>query len=147
MMDLWGLLSAITAMLAALVPDGPWADTLDELDARRNAAFVHGEASDLRGVYAAGTSILAADRRVLRSYRERGLEVDRVSIRLLSVTVLSERPRRTRLRIVDQLQPVRVRAPGEEWRALPRDGPTERTIVLTMTPRGWRIAGATRIAG
>ncbi|MGH3424122.1 MAG: hypothetical protein ACRDO8_05300 [Nocardioidaceae bacterium] len=146
-MDLWSLLASLLASLAALVPNGPWAQTLDDLDARRNHAFVTGDAGDLRTVYAPGTSILAADQRMLHGFGERDLEVDRVSVRLLRVEVLRERKAMVRLRVVDRLRPVRVRAPGGEWRLLPRDRPTERTIVLRRTAGGWRIARATRLAG
>lgn len=146
-MGLWQVLASIAAALAATVPSGPWAQTLDELDQRRNHAFVHGDPDGLSAVYAPQTPVLAADRRTLRAYRMRGLEIDRVRMHLLRVTVLSRRPGHVRLRVVDCLRPTRVREPAGHWRALPRDGPTRRRIVLVRTPQGWRIADATRLAG
>lgn len=146
-MLLWLLLTALGSALPMFAATGPWANVLDALDDRRQTAFERGDPGLLRRVYLPHTAVLAADRQTLRAYVRRGLEIDGVSLRLLSVRPVSRGPRRARLRVVDRLGPARVRAPGGQWRALPRDEPTERIIVLAWTPDGWRIASVHRLAG
>ena len=146
-MGLWTFLAVVTAALTAVLPDGRWAQVLDDLDAARNAAYVNSEPARLEQVYTPGSPELAADRQVLAAYAARGLRVDRVSLQLLRVQVLQEKPDGVRLRVVDVLRPVRVRTDDGGWRDLPRDEPTVRTIALRLTQGGWRIARIRRVAG
>lgn len=120
---------------------GHWRRVLRRLDRRRERAFTDGEVARLRQVYAAGSPLLRRDARVLREYRRRGLRLESARLRLTSVETVRQTSRRVVLRVVDTLARVRVRTPGGRWRVLPRDRPSERTIVLRRSGTGWRIVG------
>lgn len=124
-----------------------WMDELAVLDDARSAAFVRADVSLLDDVYVVGAVERAEDARTVRAYASRGLEVEQVRFDLLRFRVERRSGARVVLRVVEQLQPVRVRRPGGAWRLLPRDGPTERRLVLRATAAGWRIASVERLAG
>ncbi|MGH3357855.1 MAG: hypothetical protein ACRDO7_03565, partial [Nocardioidaceae bacterium] len=128
-------------------PPGRWAAILHRLDRRRDRAFTRGAPSLLGRVYTPGSEVRRADARVIRAYRRRGLEVSAVRLRLDTVDVMRRAAQQATLRVVDTLEPVRVRTDGGAWRALPGDRPTERLITLHRLDAGWRIAGVRRVAG
>ncbi len=117
-----------------------WVERLERLDRRRSRAWSQGRPVLLQTVYAAGTPELARDRVSLRAYLARGLRVDGVSLRFASVDVVGGRQGWVRLRVVDQLSPVRAVAGDDVRHALPRDRPSRHLIDLRREPAGWRIA-------
>ncbi|MBW9206313.1 hypothetical protein KV097_10180 [Mumia sp. zg.B17] len=143
----------VSMMCAAMAIAGPvaqsvtWMDRLAVLDDGRSAAFVRADPSLLDDVYAPGSAQRADDERLVRDYAARGLEIDDVRFEVLGFGVESATGTRAVLRVVDRLEPVRVRRPGGSWRLLPRDGATDRRIVLVRTSVGWRIATVHRLAG
>ena len=127
----------VSMMCAAMMIAGPvtqsatWMDRLAVLD----------------DVYAPGSGQRTDDERLVRDYAARGLEIDDVRFEVLRFGVESASGARAVLRVVDRLEPVRVRRSGGAWRTLPRDGATDRRIVLIRTPVGWRISAVHRLAG
>lgn len=146
-MDPVSLLCAAVAAAGAVTQHVEWADRLALLDDGRSSAFVRADPSLLDDVYAPGSRLRAQDASLITKYAARGLEIADVRFEVLRLRVESASPRRTVLRVVDRLAPVRVRHPGGTWRTLPRDGPTDRRVVLVRTPVGWRIETAFRLAG
>lgn len=117
-----------------------WVEMLERLDRRRSRAWSRGEPWRLTSVYAAHTPELARDRAALRAYLSRGLRVDGVSLRYAAVDVVRSHQGWVRLRVVDQLSPVRVVTADDVGRWLPRDRPSRHLIELRREPAGWRIA-------
>ncbi len=72
-------------------------------DARRSQAFARGDEAALAGLYTPGSRTGAADRAVLRGYRERGLRVIGMRTQVLAATVLRETDRRLVLMVTDVL--------------------------------------------
>lgn len=129
-------------------PVGSWASILRGLDRQRDLAFRRSDPGLLRAVYVPGSAVLSADIALLREYARRGLRLDSARLRLWSLDVVDSARTVARLRVVDALDPVRVRAVDAAWHRLPRDGPTERIITLREQGQGeWRIAGVRRLAG
>jgi hypothetical protein len=122
---------------AARPPD--WSAILAGLDHRRERAYAAGDPARLRAIYVPGSTVLHRDVAMLRAYRDRGVSLTGVRLRLLDVAVLKRRGPYTRLLVVDRLdRPVAHTAKGSL--RLPRDRPTERLIVLRDAAGGWRIA-------
>ncbi|MFD1826513.1 MULTISPECIES: hypothetical protein [Mumia] len=146
-MDPVSLVCAVVIAAGAVTQSAGWMERLAVLDDGRSAAFVRADPSLLDDVYAPGSRLRDDDERLVRGYAARGLEIADVRFEVLRFGVESESPTRTVLRVVDRLQPVRVRHPGGAWRTLPSDGATDRRIVLVRTPAGWRISATERLAG
>jgi hypothetical protein len=120
-----------------------WRGVLHGLDRHRTRAYAQGDPALLSRVYLPGTRVLAADRRMLAAWIDRGATVSGVRLRVLR----ADRLGRTvgagaRLRVVDRLGPAVAHLPDGRQRALPRDRPTERVVVLVRTRHGWRIAAS-----
>ena len=108
-------------------------------DAARSRAFARGDGAALADLYVAGSRTGAADRAVLRGYRERGLRVTGMRTQVLSATVLRETDRRIVLLVTDVLTDA-VAVDGDERWALPHDRPSTRRVVLVSESRargGW----------
>jgi hypothetical protein len=112
---------------------------LGGLDAVRTEAFVTGDASRLRDVYA---DELAAkvDVAVLRSYRERRLRLEGMALLRESCRVTDRSPGRVVLDVVDRLGPTAARTGDGKRLELPTDRPTRRTVVMHEIDDAWRIA-------
>jgi|SRR5688572_29180364 len=110
-------------------------------DAARSRAFARGDGAALADLYVAGSRTGAADRAVLRGYRERGLWVTGMRTQVLSATVLRETDRRILLLVTDVLTDA-VAVDGDERWALPHDRPSTRRVVLVSTQGVWRVAEA-----
>ncbi|MGH1562600.1 hypothetical protein [Mumia sp. DW29H23] len=146
-MDLSGLWWVALAVGRSAVDQAAWMDRLAVLDEARSAAFVRKDASLLDDVYVPGARERAADADLLARYASRGLELESVRFTLLRFRVERRTAGRVVLRVVDRLEPVRVRQHGGAWREMPRDGATERRIVVHDTAAGWRIGSVQRLAG
>ncbi|WP_370619081.1 hypothetical protein [Mumia sp. Pv 4-285] len=146
-MDPVSLASAAALVAGTVTRSADWLDRLAVLDDSRSAAFVRADPSLLGDVYASGGRLLESDTAAIRRYAARGLEVEDVRFEVLRFHVVRESDRVAVLRVVDRLEPVRVRSAGGAWRALPSDGPTDRMITVVRTAAGWRISTVERLAG
>jgi hypothetical protein len=114
---------------------------LGGLDVVRTEAFVTGDVNRLRDVYVDEPAV-RADADVLRSYRERGLQLDGVVLVRDSCRVTERSRQRVTLEVVDHLGPTWVKT-ADDRRDLPRDRPTRRSVVLERVGEVWRV-GAVR---
>jgi hypothetical protein len=112
---------------------------LGGLDAARAQAFVSGDVHRLREVYV-DAHAAGADIDTLDSYDERGLRLDGMRLVRESCRVVGRSARGLTLDVVDRLGPTTAQTADGHRRALPRDRPTRRTVVLTRTGAGWRVA-------
>jgi hypothetical protein len=126
---------------AAHPDDAPYAvRVLRAWDARRSRAFARGDAAALAALYVPGSRTGAADRAVLRGYRQRGLSVTGMRTQVLAAEVLLQSERRLVLLVTDVLVDA-VAADGRELRwPLPRDRPSTRRVVLVDHDGAWRVA-------
>lgn len=140
----------MTSWFAALV--GWWATLLGpgdadpeclllgRLDALRTQALVAGDSRALADVYASD-ELHRRDADLLADYAARGLRLDGAAQLRLSCAVVRADAGRVELDVVDRLGPTRVvSAEAAQW--LPADAPTRRTVVLTETADGWRVAAS-----
>lgn len=138
--------ATLAAMLLSHAPvaaaDGErWPVVLEGFDRIRSHAFEAGRPEALDSVYPEGSRLLARDKALLASYTGRGVDIERIRMRLLETKVVAATPRLVTLRVVDRLAQATVRLPDGTVRDLPRDQPTRRTIELSLTADGWRISG------
>jgi hypothetical protein len=133
-----GLLLLIAALVGGVDRD-PECLVLGGLDAVRREAFVTGDAARLRDVYV-DRRAARADVSVLRSYRERRLRLEGMTLLRQSCRVVSRSTGRVVLDVVDRLGPTRVRSERGVIRELPRDRPTRRIVALSRADRAWRVA-------
>ncbi len=117
-----------------------WAGVLDGLDAARAEAFAQADPKQLDRVYVDGSAARAVDAALIADYAGRGGRVVGAELDLLSCNVRRATGARVSLEIVDQLAAARVEWDDGSSRALPRDQPTRRVVVLVRTSAGWRIA-------
>ena len=126
------------ASVRVTAPAARWAHVLGRLDARRAAAFAHGEPRLLRRVYAAGSATLAEDIDTLAAYKVRRLRLE-VAMTLLEVRVARADRERVVLHVVDRLEVAAAVDRAGSRTTLPRDQPTAHVIALARTTDGWRI--------
>ena len=117
-----------------------WPAVLGGLDAIRSHAFEEGRSDDLAFVYPKGSLLLQRDKALLASYERRGVDIERMRMRLIDSHVVSVSSRRVTMRVTDQLVEARIGLSDGTVRNLPHDQPTRRTIELTLTWQGWRIS-------
>ena len=116
------------------------ARVLRDWDRRRSQAYAHADVRALAGLYADRSRAGAADQRVLRGYRKRGLRVAGMRTQVLSLRVLRTADDRITLLVTDVLEDaVAVDAAGRRW-PLPGDRPTTRRVVLVRAGAAWRVA-------
>lgn len=130
----------LLVLLASLAgaPD-PGCATLAVLDHRRAAALAQDDPAALLDVYPPGSPLLTADDSLLRAYRDRGLRLHGARVERLACRTTSAPEGRRVLAVVDRVGPATVTGGGAE-RALPRDRPTRREVVLVRTVEGWRVS-------
>lgn len=116
-----------------------WIAILGQLDRRRELAYALGDPGRLRSVYVADSPVLRHDIAMLRAYRERGVSLTGVRLRVLDADLMGRDGPYVRLRVVDRLQRPTAHTRRGSIR-LPRDEPTDRVIVLRDIAEGWRIA-------
>ena len=111
-------------------------------DARRSRAYARADGAALADLYVAGSRTGAADRAVLRGYRERGLRVTGMRTQVLAARVLRESGRRIVLLVTDVLVDAVAGDGGRGRWALPHDRPSTRRVVLVHERGAWRVAEA-----
>jgi hypothetical protein len=122
------------------VAGDPDVRVLHAWDEQRAAAYASGSVKRLRDLYVPGSSAGAADLRVLRGYRERGLRVTHMRTQVLSLAVLDRRPGWRLFGVTDRLVgAVAVRA-GRRV-ALPKDRATSHQMTMMRGADGrWRVS-------
>ncbi|GAA1448678.1 hypothetical protein GCM10009641_77190 [Mycobacterium cookii] len=110
-------------------------------DARRSAAWAAGDVDALAGLYADGSRTGAADVRLLRHYRDRGLTVEGLTTQLLAVAVVRREQRRLVLDVTDRVVAGQA-VGGTRPVALPTDRASTRRVVLVRPGRAWLVAEA-----
>ena len=111
-------------------------------DVRRSLAYARGDLVTLAELYVAGSRTGAADRAVLRGYRDRGLRVTGMRTQVLAARVLRESGRRLVLLVTDVLVDAVAGDRGRARWALPHDRPSTRRVVLVHEDGAWRVAEA-----
>lgn len=121
----------------------PAADLLRAWDRRRARAYADADAVELGALYLPGSRAAAADVRLLRRYRSRGLHVVDMRMQVFSVLVLAHTPGLWRLRVTDRLD--RAVAVGRGTRVdLPRDRASTHVVVIRRSTAGrWRVVSVT----
>jgi len=119
---------------------GP-AQVLAAWDEARAAAWESGDATALRRLYVAGSRTGAADVRLLRDYRERGLSVAGLTTQVLAMTVIGESPSRLALVVTDRVVGGRAMGSGAPV-ALPADRASTRRVVLRREDGRWLVVEA-----
>jgi hypothetical protein len=132
----------------AAVSEEDWSARLTELYQRRAQALSTGSPASLDGVYAPGSSLLAADRGTVSALAAAGEALRGFAPEVVGVTVLdgSAAEGRVTLRVVDRWPAYEVvRAADAGSPALrPIAGRSEAEVRMTLvaTAEGWRIASA-----
>ncbi len=152
------VLGLVTGVAAVVVATGDDDDRLDAAtgvqsrqphalrvlrawDSARSRAFARGDGAALADLYVAGSRTGAADRAVLRAYRDRGLRVTGMRMQVLSATAMRESQSRIVLLVTDVLTDAVAVAGAERW-PLPHDRPSTRRVVLVRIGGQWRVAEA-----
>jgi hypothetical protein len=120
---------------------GP-AGVLAGWDQRRAAAWATADVEALAGLYAEGSRTGAADLRLLRHYRRRGLTVVDLTTQLLALRVVGRSPGRLVLVVTDRVAGGRVVGRGTTPIALPTDRASTRRVVLVRDGGTWLVAEA-----
>lgn len=113
---------------------------LVSLDRHRAAAFATTDPARLDRVYTADSPVRQRDADVIEQYRERGGTVIGALPQVAECTVLDQTSTRLDIEVVDTLGPALVRWADGDRARLPRDQPTRRHLVLSLTDDGWRIS-------
>jgi hypothetical protein len=129
--------------ISAAAPD--WPAILARLDGRREWAYAASDPARLRKVYVRRSPVLRHDLSMLRAYRDRGVRLHGVRLRVLDVRLLGRTGPYARLRIVDRLDRTTAYTARGTVR-LPRDRATARVVVLRAVADGWRIAAVRPVA-
>ena len=116
-------------------------------DARRSRAYAHADGAALADLYVAGSRTGAADREVLRGYRDRGLRVTGMRTQMLAARVLHESGRRLVLLVTDVLVDAVAGDNRDARWVLPHDRPSTRRVVLVRERGSWRVAEAYGVGG
>jgi hypothetical protein len=112
---------------------------LTGLDDARAKAYTHLRPALLRRVYAPGSRVLRHDRGLLLRYRQRGLRVVGLRVRVLALRASARREGRVVLHVRDQVTAgIVVGATGR--RRLPADAADARTITLRRSGGRWLIS-------
>jgi hypothetical protein len=121
-------------------PDVPGpAAVLAAWDERRSAAWAGGDAQALRGLYVDGSGAGAADVRLLRDYRRRGLRVEGMTTQVLAVRVAHRSTDRLEVVVTDRVVGARAVGSGAPV-ALPVGRPSTRRVVLVREGGTWLVA-------
>ena len=129
------------APAAAQTRSGP-AGVLAAWDQRRAEAWAAGDADALADLYATGSTTGAADVRLLRHYRERGLTVAELTTQVLALEVAARSPTRLVLVVTDRVVGGVAVGRGTTPIALPADRASVRRVVLVREGRRWLVAEA-----
>jgi hypothetical protein len=121
---------------------------LHEWDTRRAAAWAAGDASAVRALYTPGSSAGAADARLLRRYRARGLVVRDLHMQVLRARVLVAQTARLELEVTDRLAGATAVRTDDvaTGRRLPADHPSTHELVLRRVDGTWLMASVSATA-
>ena len=128
------------APAASQRPPGP-AGILAAWDRRRASAWAAGDPRMLADLYVAGSRTAAADLRLLRHYRPRGLAVTDLATQVLRLQVVERSEARLVLVVTDRVVGGRAVVGGTAI-ALPADRASTRRIVLVRQDGAWLVAEA-----
>ena len=117
------------------------ADVLARWDERRAAAWADADVRALRELYADGSRTGAADVRLLRRYRARGLAVRGLTTQVLALEVVDRAPSRLVLEVTDRVVGGRA-VGGPTPVALPVGRASTRRVVLVRDGGRWRVVEA-----
>ncbi|WP_416957980.1 hypothetical protein ACNKF0_09970 [Nocardioides sp. T5] len=117
---------------------GP-AAVLAAWDERRSAAWAEGDVAALKELYVDGSGAGAADVRLLRDYRRRGLRVEGLATQLLALRVTARSSERLELVVTDRVVGAEAVGAGEPV-ALPVARPSTRRVVLVREDGSWLVA-------
>lgn len=120
---------------------------LREWDARRAAAWRHGDPGALQDLYVAGSVSGRADRALLRAYAARGLRVPDLAVQRASVRVEAAAADEVVLVVTDRVVATAARTVGGRRLALPRDGWSTRRLQLRRVAGEWRVVEVSDLAG
>ncbi|GAA1931762.1 hypothetical protein GCM10009797_26760 [Nocardioides hwasunensis] len=110
-------------------------------DERRAAAWAASDPAALEELYVEGSRAGAADVRLLRDYRDRGLAVEGLATQVLALEVVEHTPDRLVLTVTDRV--AAGRAVGRDTSlALPRDRASTRRVELVRVDGAWLVAEA-----
>jgi eukaryotic-like serine/threonine-protein kinase len=132
----------------AAVSEEDWSARLTELYQRRAQTLSTGSPASLEGVYAPGSSLLAADRGTVSALAAAGEALRGFAPEVVGATVLdgSAAEGRVTLRVVDRWPAYEVvraaDAGGPALRPIAGRGEAEVRMTLVATAEGWRIASA-----
>ena len=132
------LLAALASILGS--DDLRWAGVLSDLDDVRAEAFATADPEILDRVYVSGSAARDVDAARIRDYQLRGAHVVGADLIVLSCHVKDASADRVSLDVIDRLAAADVVWADGTTRALPRDLPTQRVVMLVRTADGWRIA-------
>ncbi len=132
---------AVPASASGVSRPGP-AGILAAWDERRASAWAAGDTEALRELYVDGSRTGAADLRLLRHYRERGLTVTDLATQVLALEVVERSGSRLVLVVTDRVVGGRVVGVGTSPIALPTDRASTRRIVLVRRAGAWLVAEA-----
>lgn len=134
--------SAPPADVATPVGVDAASEVLATWDARRSAAWAGGDVAGLQRLYADGSRTGAADVRLLRRYRDRGLRVEGLTTQVLALDVVGRTPRRLVLLVTDRVAGGAA-VGGATPVPLPSDRASTRRVVLVREPgEDWVVAEA-----
>ena len=130
---------AITS-IPGVMPSGP-AAVLAAWDERRAAAWAAGDEDELARLYVDGSRTGAADVRLLRHYRSRGLRVVGLTTQVLALDVVERTSARLVLVVTDRVVGGRAVGGGSPV-ALPADRASTRRVVLARDDGRWLVVEA-----
>lgn len=119
---------------------GP-AGILAAWDEQRASAWAAGDTEALGALYVAGSRTGAADLRLLRHYRDRGLAVTDLATQVLALEVVERSAARLVVVVTDRLVGGRAVSGGAAV-ALPTDRASTRRIVMVRQDGTWLVAEA-----
>jgi hypothetical protein len=131
---------SVPASSVSASPAGP-AVVLAEWDEHRAAAWASGDDDALAGLYVDGSRTGAADVRLLRHYRSRGLTVTGLTTQVLALDVVATTPNRLVLVVTDRVVGGRA-VGGSAPVALPADRASTRRVELRREGGRWRVVEA-----
>ena len=123
-----------------------WQQVLGRLDRLRSRAFERLRPALLKQVYARGSPVLRHERAVLDDYRDRGVRLLGVRLRITKLRVLSADHNQVLVRVIERLGPTTA-VVGSRRVRLPVDAPTWRVLHLDKGDDGWRITAVRRVSG
>jgi len=129
------------AASASSGPDPGPAAVLAAWDRQRAAAWAEADVEALRELYVDGSRTGAADARLLRHYRSRGLAVTGMATQVLALDVVERTGSRLVLVVTDRVVGGRAVGGGTPV-ALPADRASTRRVVLRREDGRWRVVEA-----